>query len=168
MRKSNRHQSGVSRTTESPEVVSRQIVIGTEPVETPVALVEFDELYKKSIDNLTEILKYIATTSGIVIAMYSAAVREYIKDPFIASHRLARILVFTPVLLLVATIVCTVLGVFPKSYIAKSDYEKSIAVKTLRVSKRRWGKAALIFFLAGFIFLLYVIGAQAIGFYPFT
>ena len=151
-----------------PDLKTRQVVIGTKPEETPAAVVEFDELYKKSIDNLTEILKYIATTSGIVIAMYSAAVREYVKDPLIANHRSARILVFAPVLLLVATIVCTVVGVFPRSYIANTDYEKSIAVKRLRANKRKWGKAALVFFLAGFIFLLYVIGAQAIGFYPFT
>lgn len=149
------------------EVNIRQVVIGTEPVEPLVAVVEFDELYKKSVDNLTEILKYIATTSGIVIAMYSAAVREYVKDPFFVGHRSARILVFVPVLLLVATIVCTVVGVFPRSYTANTDYEKSVAVKKLRATKRRWGKAALLLFLASFFFLLYVIGAQAIGFYPF-
>ena len=151
----------------NPDLKTRQVAIGTEPQEAPVAVVEFDELYKKSVDNLTEILKYIATTSGIVIAMYSAAVREYVKDPFIASHRSARVLVFVPVVLLVATIVCTVIGVFPRSYIANTDYEKSIAVKRLRANKRKWGKAALVFFLASFVFLLYVIGAQAIGFYPF-
>ena len=152
----------------NPELTTRQVAIGTKPEEAPAAVVEFEELYKKSVDNLTEILKYIATTSGIVIAMYSAAVREYVKDPFIASHRSARVLVFIPVLLLVATIVCTVVGVFPRSYAAKTDYEKSIAVKRLRANKRRWGKAALLLFLASFFFLLYVIGAQAIGFYPFT
>ena len=152
----------------SPDLKTTPVVIGTAPEEPPVAVVEFDELYKKSVDNLTEILKYIATTSGIVIAMYSAAVREFVKDPFIASHRPARILVFVPVVLLVATIVCTVVGVFPRSYKANTDYEKSVAVKRLRTTKRRWGKAGLVLFLASFVFLLYVIGAQAIGFYPFT
>lgn len=149
------------------DVNIRQVVIGTEPEEPLVAVVEFDELYKKSVDNLTEILKYIATTSGIVIAMYSAAVREYVKDPFFVNHRSARMLVFVPVLLLVATIVCTVVGVFPRSYTANTDYEKNVAVKKLRATKRRWGKAALLLFMAGFLSLLYVIGAQAIGFYPF-
>lgn len=60
---------------------TEEIPIGRTPAELPPRVTDFEELDKKAIDVLLDSLKYVATTSGIVIAMYSPAARENVASP---------------------------------------------------------------------------------------
>ena len=135
------------------------------PKEPPPRVIDYDELDKKAVDVLVDSLKYIATTCGIAIAMYSQAVREYVKE--IAGDPLAQSFLFFPLVLWFTAIVSTVLGIYPRRYSATTDAQKEAAILKLRNTKRRWLSAALVPFLAGFGMFLYVIGAQIWRFYPF-
>src|SRR4029077_10826082 len=130
-------------------------------------VVDYDELDKKAVDVLVDALKYIATTSGIVIAMYSQAVREYVKDAAVAANPLAQSFLFLPLVLWFITIIATVVGIYPRRYRAVTDAEKEAAIRKIRNTKRRWLAGALLPFLAGFAAFLYIIAAQIWRKYPF-
>jgi hypothetical protein len=119
------------------------------------------------VDVLVDSLKYVATTSGIVIAMYSQSLREYLKDPKISIQPLAQLLLFAPLLLWFGAIVGTVLGIFPRNYHAATDAEKEVAMRKLRRSKVFWVRLVLAPFLLAFSVFLYVTAAQIWHLYPF-
>ncbi|MCC6930958.1 MAG: hypothetical protein IT359_18350 [Gemmatimonadaceae bacterium] len=144
------------------------VLEGKPPSKSPPRVADFEDLEKKTIDVLIDSLKYIATTCGIVIAMYSASLREYVKLPAVATRPLAQTLLFAPVLLWFAAIVCTVLGIYPREYVAFSEAAKERAIRSLREAKRRWLRAALIPFLAGFGVFLYVVAAEIWSLFPFS
>ena len=130
-------------------------------------MVDYDELDKKVVDVLVDSLKYIATTCGIVIAMYSQAVREYVKDNAIVNDPSAQSFLFGPLILWFMTIIATVAGIYPRRYPAATPAEKETAIRQIRDTKRRWLSAALAPFLVGFALFLYIIAAQIWRTYPF-
>jgi len=143
------------------------VLVGKTPGAPPPRVVDYDELDKKALDVLVDALKYIATTSGIVIAMYSQSVREYVKDAAVAKDPLAQSFLFLPLVLWFVTIVTTVVGIYPRQYRAKTDADKEAAIRKLRNTKQRWLSAAFLPFLAGFATFLYIIAAQIWRVYPF-
>jgi hypothetical protein len=160
---STREQSAANPAEASSDIV----LVATTPSTPPPRVVDYDELDKKAVDILVDSLKYIATTSGIVIAMYSQAVREYVKDPAVVVNRAAQSFVFSPLVLWFITIVATVIAIYPRHYHAFTDAEKEAVVLALRTTKQRWLIAALTPFLVGFALFLYIIGAQIWRIYPF-
>jgi hypothetical protein len=136
-------------------------------VTPPPRVSDYDELDKKTVDILVDSLKYVATSSGIVIAMYSQTFREYIKLPVIANRPPAQVLVFAPLLLWFLAILGTVVGIFPREYKAYTDAEKERAILSLRKQKIFWARLVLLLFLSGFAIFLYVIAAQIWVLYPF-
>lgn len=151
----------------SDDSSSDLILVGRAPSATPPRVLDFEEFDKKFVDVLVDSLKYVATTSGIVIAMYSQSVREYVKDPKISTQPVAELLLFAPLLLWFAAIVGTLLGISPRIYHAVTDAEKEIAMRKLRQNKVFWSRAVLIPFTLGFTVFLYVIAAQIWRLYPF-
>jgi hypothetical protein len=147
--------------------LASDLPLGRPPATVPPRVSDYDELDKKAVDILVDSLKYVATSSGIVIAMYSQTLRDYIKLPAIASRPTAQLLVFTPLLLWFFAILGTVIGIFPREYRALTESEKEIAVRRLRTQKIFWVKLVLVLFLLGFAIFLYVIAAQIWVVYPF-
>lgn len=146
---------------------SEVILAGHPPAQAPPRVADFEELEKKAIDVFVDALKYIATTSGIIIAMYSQSVREYLKLSSIAGRPFAQFLVFAPLLLWFGAIVATVLGILPREYAAATDREKELAVRRMRKTKRVWLRLAVWSFLLGFVLFLYITSAQIWMLYPF-
>jgi hypothetical protein len=156
------------RSTKRSDVSSSEVVLaGRIPAAPPPRVVDYDELDKKAVDILVDSLKYIATTCGIVIAMYSHAVREYVKDPAIIDNPPAQSFLFLPLVLWFLAILATVIGIYPRSHRAWTHAEKEAAVLKLRRTKQRWLSGALLPFLIGFIAFLYIIAAQIWRIYPF-
>ncbi|HEX6046269.1 MAG TPA: hypothetical protein VFZ22_17380 [Pyrinomonadaceae bacterium] len=149
------------------ELDSRLPLEGLPPTEKPPRVVDYEELDKKSIDNLVDALKYVATTSGVGIAMYSQALREYVKLGPIENRPIAKALLFAPLCFWFLAIICTVVGIFPRRHQAKTDFEKEQAVIRVRDQKARWARFVLVPFLCGFAILLYVIAAQIWNLFPF-
>lgn len=143
------------------------VPVGKPPATAPPRVADYDELEKKTVDILVDSLKYVATSSGIVIAMYSQTLREYIKLPGIASRPLAQTLVFAPLLLWFFAIIGTVVGIFPREYRAVTDAQKELAMRDLRRRKIFWVRAVLVPFMLGFAIFLFLIAAQIWTFFPF-
>jgi hypothetical protein len=146
---------------------SDRIPVGRPPTSPPPRVTDYDELDKKTVDTLVDSLKYIATSSGIVIAMYSQALRDYVKLPVIATRPLAQMFVFAPLLLWFMAILGTVIGIFPREYGAVTDAEKEAAMRDLRRRKIFWVRLVLLPFMLGFALFLYIIAAQIWVVYPF-
>jgi hypothetical protein len=146
---------------------SDPILLGRPPATPPARVTDFEELDKKALDVLVDSLKYVATTSGIVIAMYSDTLREYMKMPAVAARPAAQILIYAPLLLWFAAILGTVLGIFPREYHAVTDADKERAVRKLRRSKILWVRVVIVPFLLGFALFLYVTAAQIWTLFPF-
>lgn len=146
---------------------SKIVLKGRTPAVKPPRVLDYEELDKKSIDNLVDSLKYIATTSGIGIAMYSQGLREYVKLDSIAHRSTAKAMLFAPLCFWFVTLICAVLGIFPWRRTAKTDFEKERAVIEVRDQKTKWARFVLISFLCGFAVLLYVMAAQIWNLYPF-
>ena|SRR5437867_2047117 len=113
-------------TKHSDDSSSDGIPVGCPPGALPPEVADFEELEKKFVDVLVDSLRYVATTSGIVIAMYSQSLREYLKEPRIAVRPLAQLLLLALLLLWFGAIVGTVLGIFPRNYRATTDAEKDL------------------------------------------
>jgi len=141
--------------------------VGRPPAQPPPRVADYEELDRKTIDILVDSLKYVATSSGIVIAMYSALLRENLTSPRMTAHPPAKALLFVPLLLWFAAIIGTVFGIFPREYRAVTDAEKELAVRRLRRRKVFWVRAVLAPFLLGFAVFLYIIAAQIWNLYPF-
>src|SRR5262245_21207798 len=136
------------------------------PPETKTPRVEdFDELDKKAVETTIDYLKYVATASGIVMGFYGQGLRDAAKMPL---DDFGKLLVFAPILAWMMAIAFSVIGVFPRSYIAKTDYEKELAVNQLRATKSYYSKLALVFFALGFLLFVYQTAAQIWLFYPFS
>jgi hypothetical protein len=146
---------------------SEVILPGRPPAQVPPRVADFEELEKKAIDVFVDALKYIATTSGIVIAMYSQSVREYLKLSSLVGKPFAQFLLFAPLLLWFGAIVATVFGILPREYVAPTDKEKELAVRRMRKTKRSWLRLAVWSFLLGFVLFLYITSAQIWMLYPF-
>lgn len=152
---------------ERESALASDLPLGQPPVTVPPRVSDYDELDKRAVDILVDSLKYVATSSGIVIAMYAQTLRDYIKLPAIAARPTAQLLVFTPLLLWFFAILGTVIGIFPREYRAFTESEKEFAVRRLRTQKIFWVKLVLVLFLLGFAIFLYVIAAQIWMAYPF-
>jgi hypothetical protein len=146
---------------------SEIILPGRPPAQAPPRVADFEEIEKKSLDIFVDALKYIATTSGIVIAMYSQNVREYLKLSSLAGKPVAQFLIFAPLLFWFGTVIATVFGILPREYVAPTDKEKELAVRRMRKVKRGWLRLALWSFLLGFALFLYITSAQIWNLYPF-
>ena len=144
-----------------------EVIIGRPPDERPPRVADYDELEKKALDILVDSLKYVATTCGIVMAMYAPTVRESLAAKQVAGQPTAKVLLFLPLLLWFSAIVGTVLGIFPREYGATTDAEKEYAVRQLRRTKIFWVRLVLVPFLLGFAVFMYVTAAQVWGLYPF-
>ena len=163
----NEATSAQQSTKPGSDSASDRILLGRPPISAPPRVSDYDELDKKTVDTLVDSLKYIATSSGIVIAMYSQALREYVKLPVIATRPLAQMFVFAPLLLWFLAILGTVVGIFPREYNAVTDADKERAMRDLRKRKIFWVKLVLIPFMLGFALFLYIIAAQIWVIYPF-
>jgi hypothetical protein len=153
--------------TKPASASASELPIGRPPATVPPRVSDYDELDKKAVDILVDSLKYVATSSGIVIAMYSQTLREYVKLPAISSRPIAQLLVFAPLLLWFFAIAGTVIGIFPREYSAFTESEKELAIRRLRKHKIFWVKLVLVLFLLGFAMFLYIIAAQIWMGYPF-
>lgn len=143
-------------------------IIGKRPENPPPRTVDFDELEKKMIDVLVDAIKYIATTCGIVIAIYSQILQVYIKSPSLSLNPFAQFLLFAPLLLWFLSIISTIVGIYPRQYAAVTDLEKQQAINQVRRTKRFWFIVALYFFLGGFALFLFLISAQLWRYFPFN
>ena len=141
--------------------------IGKKPPSPPPRSQDFEELEKRMVDVLVDSIKYIATTSGITIAVYSQILQNYLKNPAITASAIAKFLVFLPIFLWFLSIVGTVVGIFPRTYKATSDLEKQNAINKIRATKKMWLSVVVILFVAGFTAFVYVIMAQIWQLYPF-
>jgi hypothetical protein len=155
-----------SLTTNSSKL--EKIFTGKPPETIPPRTEDFDELSKKIIDSLIDSIKYIATTCGITIAIYAQILQGYVKLQSVSSNSLAKLLVFSPLLLWFLTILSTIIGIYPKGYKATTDLEKQNAINEIRKTKSFWLKVALFFFITGFGLFILVIAAQIGNFYPFN
>jgi hypothetical protein len=149
------------------EAEVEEILVGRKPDAPPPRTIDFDELEKKIVDVLVDSIKYIATTCGITIALYSQILQGYLKTPAILSSPLSQVFVFLPLLLWFLAIIGTVIGIYPRQYKAYTDLDKQNAVDEIREAKRFWLKIVLYFFASGFALFVYIIGAQIGHFYPF-
>ena len=110
------------------------MLAGKPPAQPPPRVTDFEELDKKAVDVLVDALKYIATTAGIIIAMYSQSLREFLKDDSIAAAASpAKLLLFFPILSWFAAVTGTVLGIYPRQYLASTDHAKELAIRKIRV-----------------------------------
>jgi len=152
----------------SKEPKQSMVLKGTKPDDPPLRNSEFEDLEKKMIDVLVDAIKYIATTSGIVIAIYSQILQNYLKSPNITLKTTSQVIIFMPLIFWFLSIVGTVIGIYPRHYRATTDLEKQKAINSIRETKRFWLVIVLYLFLAGFSLFLYVLGAQIWKIYPFS
>lgn len=142
-------------------------ITGQKPSKSVPLTEDFDELSRKRIDILVDSIKYIATTCGITVAIYSRILQEYLHSANIRSNIVAQILVSIPLILWFLAIAGTVIGIYPKKYKATTDYEKQVAMNKIYATKRFWLVFVLWLFLGGFFFFTLVISAQIWQVYPF-
>jgi hypothetical protein len=140
---------------------------GKKPANPPPRTEDFDELERRMVDVLVDSIKYIATTAGITIAVYSQILQDFMKSPAIQASATAKLLLFLPLLLWLLTIIGTVLGIYPRSYKASTDLEKQLAIEKIRSNKSMYLKGVLALFVSAFVVFSYVIAAQIWGVYPF-
>jgi hypothetical protein len=163
------HEPKVS-SSNSTALGSKQAVtkfVGKKPETPPPRTIDFEELEKKMIDVLVDSIKYIATTCGITIAIYSQILQGYIKSQSISPSSFSHLFIFFPLLLWFMAIVGTVIGIYPRHYKATTDLEKQNAIDSIRQTKRFWLKSVLFLFLCGFAVFLYIVGAQLWQLFPF-
>ena len=140
------------------------ILQGRPSEKKPPRVEDFDELDKKSIDILVDYMKYVATASGITMGFYARTVSENVA---LISENIGKAMVFSPILFWFVAILFSVVGVFPRTYQAKTDFEKETAIIKIRVLKSKYSRLSLLFFVIGFLSFVYVIAARLWGFYPF-
>jgi hypothetical protein len=146
---------------------SDTVLLGRPPATPPARVADFDELDKKALDVLVDSLKYVATTSGIVIAMYSPTLSDYMKLESVKASSVAQVLIYSPLLFWFAAILGTVLGIFPREYHAVTDAEKERIVQKLRRAKIWWVRVVVVPFLLGFALFLYITAAHIWALFPF-
>jgi hypothetical protein len=165
--KATSQESSTKHADASSSEASEAVLVGKKPADLPARVEDYEELEKKAIDVLIDALKYIATTSGIVIAVYSQNVKDYVKLPNVAGHPQTQLVLFSPLLLWFGSILASVLGIYPHKFAAHTDLEKEKAITRIRNSKRLWLQVALWPFILGFLLFLCILAAQIWGIYPF-
>jgi hypothetical protein len=128
---------------------------------------EFYDLERNAVDILIDAVKYIASTAGVALAIYMHLFEKYTESGLSAGH-LARLIVFLPVLLWLATIVTGVLGILPRTFKAATDQQKEQAVLRVRRQKRFWVLLSTCLFVSGFALAVYLFAAQLWAIYPFA
>ena len=136
---------------------------GQPPSKKPPRVEDFDELDKKSIDSLVDYMKYVATASGITMGFYAKGVQENVA---LTQGGLSKLIAFSPVIFWFLAIAFSVVGVFPRTYKADSDFEKEQIVVQIRAVKSRYSMVAISCFLIGFFLFVYVSAAMLWKFYP--
>src|SRR5690242_11424066 len=86
---------------------------GEAPTEKPPRVKDFEELDKKSIDNLVDYMKYVATASGVTMGFYAKTVQDSVGS---IPSGFGKLIAFSPVSFWFAAIVFSVIGVFPRTY----------------------------------------------------
>ena len=143
----------------------KPLLRGASPEKKPPRVEDFDELDKKSIESLVDYMKYVATASGITMGFYAKSVQDSVTS---IHGDFGRIIAFSPVLFWFLAIVFSVIGVFPRTYRAASDYEKELVVGQIRNLKSKYSIISITCFLLGFLMFVYVAAATLWKFYPFT
>ena len=146
---------------ESPPV----LVQGQPPQQRPPRVEDFDDLDKKSIESLVDYMKYVATASGITMGFYAKGVQDNVTA---TQNDLGKLIAFSPVIFWFFSILFSVIGVFPRTYKAKNDYQKEAIILKVRALKSRYSIASITFFLLGFLAFVYVAAGALWKFYPFT
>ncbi len=147
---------------------SEIILEGVKPKSSPFITQAYEDLQKKVIDILVDAIKYVASSCGIVIAIYSQILQSYLKDPHFNSEPIAKLLLFAPLLVWFGVIIGTIIGIFPRAYEAKTDYEKQVVIQKINKIKSRWLIAVLVLFGLGFVFFIYIMFSQIWELYPFN
>ena len=143
----------------------RNILEGRSPEIAPPRVKDFEELDKKSIDNLVDYMKYVATASGITMGFYAKTVTDNIQ---LVQGGTGKSLLFSPVLFWFLAVLFSVIGIFPRAYKASSDYEKEIIVMEIRNIKRRYSILSILCFISGFFMFVYVTAAMLWKLYPLS
>lgn len=141
------------------------VLRGESPQNKPPRVQDFDELDKKSIDSLVDYMKYVATASGITMGFYARNASEYMQS---VSGNAEKIISFAPILFWFLAVLFSVMGIFPRTYVAQSDYEKEKVVMQIRRLKSNYSIVSVLSFLLGFMMFVYVTAAQIWKFYPFS
>ena len=68
---------------------------GKAPEKKPPRVEDFDELDKKSIENLVDYMKYVATASGITMGFYAKTVQDSVT---VVHGNFGKMIAFSPVL----------------------------------------------------------------------
>jgi hypothetical protein len=144
-------------------MVQPEALHGQAPAIKPPRVEDFDELDKKSIDNLVDYMKYVATASGITMGFYAKFAQDSIPS---TRDDLGKLLSFSPVLFWFFAILFSVIGVFPRTYKAISDYDKEIVVGKIRRLKGLYSISAISCFSLGFLMFVYMLAATLWKFYP--
>lgn len=144
---------------------SSLLLQGQAPQKKPPRVEDFDELDKKSIENLVDYMKYVATASGITMGFYAKSVQDNVGS---ISNDFGKLIAFSPVIFWFLAIAFSVIGVFPRTYRAKSDYEKEMIVGNIRQLKSRYSVISISCFLLGFLMFVYVAAATLWKFFPFA
>ena len=138
---------------------------GQLPNKKPPRVEDFDELDKRSIENLVDYMKYVATASGVTMGFYGNSVRDNLGS---VPGQFGRFVVFLPVAFWLLAILFSVIGIFPRTYNATSDYDKERTVLAIRELKSKFARLAIGAFLLGFLTFAYVTAATLWKFYPFA
>lgn len=147
-----------------PEVQQTIVLSGAPPKVPPPRVGDFEEMDKKSIDNLIDYMKYVSTASGITMGFYA----KFVSDASTASlSSLGRLLIFLPVTLWFFAVLFSVIGIFPRTYIATTDLAKEQAVKTIRRVKSFYSITSMSCFVLGFLAFSYASAAQLWKFFPY-
>ncbi len=140
---------------------------GKKPEKAAPKTEAYDELQKKTVDVLIDTLKYIASSVAIVIAIYARILQEYLDGDLLLRGTSAKLLLIAPLILWLFVILGTIIGIFPRTYQARTDLEKELIIKKINRIKTKWLVTVLCLFLVGFIIFIYIICAQIWQVFPF-
>jgi hypothetical protein len=106
----------------------------------------YDDLQKKIIDVLIDAIKYIASSCGIVIALYSQILQGYLRDNIYITTPLAKGVLIAPLILWLMVIISTIVGIFPRDYNSYNDLEKQLVIQRINKTKKQWLVVSLVLF----------------------
>ena len=150
------------RGKDTPTLISGE---GVKPRTLPPRVQEFYELERGTIDVLIDSSKYYVSTSGISLSVYAAWVQNIISAGLTFSQRFV---LFLPIIAWFGSILAGVVAVYPKKYIADTDFKREQTVIKLRSTKLRWSLITLILFALGFAFAVYSFSAKIWDVFPFS
>ena len=141
-----------------------QILQGALPAEKPPRVVDFEDLDRKSVDNLVDYMKYVATASGITMGFYGKVVADSVGG---MTDSVGKLIVFSPIFFWFSAVFFSVIGIFPRTYRAHTDFEKEVAIIRVRKLKSQYAIFAVLSFLAGFLMFSYSSAAQLWRLFPY-